>query len=81
MGKAVTKIEQDKNGLTISCSDGTVYETKKVLITTGGSPNKQSYNFIADLNHTIREPIPSLFTFNDSENKFKDLMGIAVPNG
>ena len=23
MGKAVTKIEQDKNGLTISCSDGT----------------------------------------------------------
>ena len=80
MGKAVTRIEQDRNGLTISCSDGTAYETKKVLITTGGSPNKQSYNFIADLNHTIREPIPSLFTFNDSENKFKDLMGIAVPN-
>ncbi len=80
MGKAVTKIEQNKNGLAISCSDGTAYETKKVLITTGGSPNKQSYNFIADLSHTIREPIPSLFTFNDSENKFKDLMGIAVPN-
>jgi len=80
MGKAVTRIEEDRNGLRISCSDGASYETKKVLITTGGSPNKQSYNFIADLNHTIREPIPSLFTFNDSENKFKDLMGIAVPN-
>ena len=48
-------------------------------VATGGSPNKQAYNFIADLNHTIREPIPSLFTFNDSENNFKDLMGIAVP--
>ncbi len=80
MGRAVTRIEQGRNGLTISCSDGAAYETKKVLITTGGSPNKQSYNFIADLNHTIREPIPSLFTFNDSENKFKDLMGIAVPS-
>jgi predicted Rossmann fold flavoprotein len=80
MGKAVTRIEQDGSGLTIYCSDGATYETKKVLITSGGSPNKESYNFIADLNHTIHGPIPSLFTFNDSDNNFKDLMGIAVPN-
>ncbi len=80
MGKALAKIEPHTNGFRIFCSDGDVYETGRVLIATGGSPNKQSYNFITDLGHAICEPIPSLFTFNDSENKFKDLMGIAVPN-
>jgi predicted Rossmann fold flavoprotein len=80
MGKAVTKIGREINGLSILCSDGVVYKTKRVLIAIGGSPNKQSYDFVLGLNHTIREPIPSLFTFNDSENRFKDLMGVAVPN-
>ena len=80
MGKAVVRIDREKNGLRISTADGDIYTAQRVLIATGGSPNKQSYNFIADLSHTIREPIPSLFTFNDSENTFKDLMGVAVPN-
>src|SRR5688572_4154443 len=69
MGKGVAKIEPHTNGLRIFCSDGDAYEAQRVLIATGGSANKQSYNFIADLGHAICEPIPSLFTFNDSENK------------
>lgn len=80
LGKAVARIEQDNDGLCIFSSDGGVYKTRRVLIASGGSPNIQSYSFIADLSHAICEPIPSLFTFNDSENEFKDLMGIAVPN-
>jgi predicted Rossmann fold flavoprotein len=78
LAKAVTTISHDGNELRITCSDGTVYNAKKILIATGGSPGKQAYDFVAKLNHTICEPIPSLFTFNDSENNFKDLMGVAV---
>jgi predicted Rossmann fold flavoprotein len=50
------------------------------LIATGGSPKPEAYHFMQELGHSIRTPIPSLFTFNDSEKKFTDLMGIAVPN-
>jgi predicted Rossmann fold flavoprotein len=56
------------------------YYARNVLIAMGGNPNPESYNWIAELGHTIIQPIPSLFTFNDSEKKFKDLMGVAVEN-
>jgi len=63
----------------VTVSD-TIYETNKILIASGGSPNQQSYNWIRDLMHPIAAPIPSLFTFNDSWKKFADLMGISVPS-
>jgi hypothetical protein len=50
-----------------------------VLVAIGGSPKLEAYSFIKDLGHTIRSPIPSLFTFNDSDRDFTDLMGVAVP--
>ena len=49
-----------------------------VLIATGGSPSKSSYSWIASMGHQIIDPIPSLFTFNDLEKKFVDLMGLSV---
>src|SRR5690606_14040898 len=50
----------------------------KVLIALGGSPNPSAYQVIAGLGHTIRKPIPSLFTFNDAGKAFVDLMGVSV---
>ncbi|HRG09794.1 MAG TPA: NAD(P)/FAD-dependent oxidoreductase, partial [Cyclobacteriaceae bacterium] len=35
-------------------------------------------SWLANLNHTIINPIPSLFTFNDSMRAFTSLMGVAV---
>jgi len=80
LGRAVIRIEQRAEKLSLVCADGVVYEATKVLLATGGSPNRQSYSFISALSHTIQEPIPSLFTFNDLEKKFKDLMGVSVSN-
>jgi predicted Rossmann fold flavoprotein len=80
LGKAVSNIEQDNNGLKVTCDDREVHHAKKVLMAIGGSSSKQFYKVISDLGHVIRDPIPSLFTFNDSEKKFKDLMGVSVPN-
>jgi predicted Rossmann fold flavoprotein len=50
----------------------------RVIITTGGSPNKKSYDLISELGHTIIPPVPSLFTFNISNSPLKGLEGISV---
>lgn len=56
-------------------------KSKNVLVALGGHPQAHAYKIIKDLGHTIEQPIPSLFTFNDSQKDFKDLMGVAVPKG
>ena len=56
------------------------YTASKILVATGGSPKPDAYSIIAEMRHTINRPIPSLFTFNDPDRKFADLMGISVDN-
>ena len=50
---------------------------KKILIATGGYNHREQYDWLDPI--TIVSPIPSLFTFNDSNKLFKDLMGVSVP--
>ena len=59
----------------------TILKTKHVLVATGGHPQAQAYDLIKNLGHTIVKPIPSLFTLNDSQKQFKDLMGVSVSSG
>jgi predicted Rossmann fold flavoprotein len=47
----------------------------------GGHNKTESYKWLTECGHEIVRPIPSLFTFNDSEKEFKELMGISVPEG
>lgn len=75
----VTKVESVANGFQVHVSSGQCFGTKKVLIATGGHNNSASYGWLRQLAFPIVEPIPSLFTFNDSEKLFSDLMGVAVP--
>ncbi len=77
---AVLGITPQQDHLQVQCNTGKVYIAKKVLLATGGNPNLQFYQWIQNLGHQIMPPIPSLFTFNDSQKHFKDLMGIAVPD-
>lgn len=79
MGEGVVKIEKNESEFRIHTQTGKTYHSHYVLAATGGSPNHQAYEWIANTGHTIVPPIPSLFTFNDSEKKFSDLMGVAVP--
>ncbi|MBT1700008.1 NAD(P)/FAD-dependent oxidoreductase [Fulvivirgaceae bacterium PWU4] len=79
MGEGVVKLERDGSGFKVHTQTGKTYYSNNVLTATGGSPGKQAYDWIANAGHTIVPPIPSLFTFNDSEKKFSDLMGVAVP--
>ena len=74
----VTNITSAKNGFTVMVGKGDQIITNRILVAAGGYNNLHSYQWIARTSHPIINPIPSLFTFNDSEKKFNDLMGIAV---
>jgi predicted Rossmann fold flavoprotein len=78
ISKGVTSITPKENGFNITCQQGDLISTKKILIATGGNPNRQGYEWMSNLEHNIIDPIPSLFTFNDTEKKFNDLMGVAI---
>lgn len=80
LNAGVTDIKPLKTGFNVICNK-TEFRTNKVLIATGGHPNTSAYSFIKNTDHTILPLIPSLFTLNDSQKQFKDLMGVAVPNG
>jgi hypothetical protein len=71
----VREITPDENGFTLHTNSEAI-SSRKILIATGGYNNLQSYSWLKPM--PIINPIPSLFTFNDSDKKFKDLMGVAV---
>ncbi len=64
---------------TIRTSSDKIFQATKILVAIGGHNQPRAYEWIEKLGHRITPPIPSLFTFNDSQKEFKDLMGIAVP--
>lgn len=76
--QAVTHIVASDNGLLTIHSSEKQWITRKCLVTTGGQNNRNAYQWIASLGHQIRDPLPSLFTFNDKDKRLTDLMGISV---
>ena len=62
--------ELDINGETI--------QARNVLAAPGSSP--AFWQLLADLGHTIVEPVPSLFTFNIDHPFLADLMGLSMQN-
>lgn len=80
MNAGVEEIKILPDGFELNCGTKK-FLGKKVLVALGGHPNINAYAFIKELGHTIVPLIPSLFTFNDSQKEFKDLMGVSVPNG
>lgn len=58
-----------------------VFRVDKVIVASGGHPKSEGYHFLKSLNHSVKDPIPSLFTFNTPGESLRGLMGIAVPDG
>jgi predicted Rossmann fold flavoprotein len=78
LNSEVHRIERKEDHFMVCTKE--IFTAKKILVATGGYNKPENYQWLADLGHEIAKPIPSLFTFNDSEKEFKDLMGVAVPN-
>ncbi len=75
--RAIDKITPLENGFEISYKEVTE-KVDRVIVTIGGQPKLTGFSWLADLNHNIIPPIPSLFTFNMPKEPIRDLMGIVV---
>ncbi|MDR7130243.1 putative Rossmann fold flavoprotein [Algoriphagus sp. 4150] len=62
-------------------TDEGIFMVDKLIIATGGHPKLDNYSFLKNLNHTILDPIPSLFTFNTPKESIRELMGLSVIDG
>jgi predicted Rossmann fold flavoprotein len=84
-GAGVEKITTEKTAatgkakFTLQLNSGESIKADKVLVSTGGNPKSEGYNWLRALGHSIQEPVPSLFTFNVPASPLKELQGIAVP--
>jgi predicted Rossmann fold flavoprotein len=76
--EAVVKLEQTQDGLCVITQTGEKLYAQKILIATGGHPQRESYKWLEEVGHTITPLVPSLFTFNDSSKRFVPLMGVSV---
>jgi len=61
----------------IVTQNGQAYQTRQLLLSTGSNP--KIWQLLESLGHTIVSPVPSLFTFNISDDRISDLAGIALP--
>jgi predicted Rossmann fold flavoprotein len=50
----------------------------KVIVATGGSPQRAGLEWLEKLGHKIAAPVPSLFTFKMPDEEITELMGIVV---
>ena len=52
------------------------YQAKQLVMATGS--NVKIWDLLKTVNHSIVNPVPSLFTFNIKDDRIKDLMGVST---
>jgi len=73
----VNSVEKENNQWKINTKHETFTADK--LVISAGSSNK-IWELVTTLDHSIIEPVPSLFTFNINDKRLVDLLGTSVPN-
>ena len=77
-GKEIISIEKKGSQFHLSTKDGDDLKADFVCVACGGFHKSDSYRWLTDVGHTFANPVPSLFTFNVSNNPISKLMGISV---
>ncbi len=74
----VKSLERQGDGFIATFQDQSALIADFVAVACGGYPKSSMFNWLTNLNHTIEQPVPSLFTFNIPNNNITQLMGISV---
>jgi len=81
LNRNVERIEMEDDGqFKIHFSNEESIHSDFLCIATGGYPKSTMFNWLMELQHTIAEPLPSLFTFNIPGSTITALMGVSVEN-
>lgn len=78
-GYEIIRLEKSDQTFRLSSPSDQLF-ARKVLVAMGGHAKADAYGWLAEIGHAIVSPIPSLFTFNDSQKDFVNLMGVAAPH-
>ncbi|MBI9064146.1 MAG: NAD(P)/FAD-dependent oxidoreductase, partial [Marinilabiliaceae bacterium] len=78
MGVQAIKPMGDQLALSFQTDEQDALHFDKVIVTTGGSPQRSGLDWLEALNHQIEPPVPSLFTFNMPGEAITKLMGVVV---
>ena len=70
--------QEGRNLFQVKLRSGEFLECDRLLLATGNSP--MGHRLAEGLGHQVISPVPSLFTFNISDPRLKDLAGISVEN-
>ncbi|WP_394371656.1 BaiN/RdsA family NAD(P)/FAD-dependent oxidoreductase [Neotamlana sargassicola] len=73
----VLNIEKHDNAWVLQTKTEAFY-AEKIVVATGSSV--KMWDILKTLNHTIINPVPSLFTFNVTDKRIKNIPGVAVQN-
>ena len=80
MNREVRGMSNTDGRWSLLMKDNTVINADVICIASGGYPKIVQYDWLKKSQHSIEEPVPSLFTFNMPGNTITALMGIAVEN-
>ena len=78
MSKEVKKLSTVNGQWAIDLANNEKMIADYVCVASGGFAKSIQFNWLKDVDHTIEEPVPSLFTFNIPDDPIKNLMGISV---
>jgi len=76
-GESVKNIEIINGCWNIKTNENT-FSADKIVIATGS--NSKIWKLLENLNHTISQPVPSLFTFNIKDKRIKTIPGVVAQN-
>ena len=80
MNQEVKGIYSNEGKWNLLMKDDTVLPADFICIASGGYPKILQYSWLKKSEHSIEEPVPSLFTFNMPGNPVTALMGVSVEN-
>ncbi|MFB9057458.1 NAD(P)/FAD-dependent oxidoreductase [Mariniflexile ostreae] len=75
LNHSVKSIEKQHQVFQIETSQG-AFLSQKVVVATGSNP--KMWKLLEGLGHTISQPVPSLFTFNITDERIKDIPGVVA---
>jgi len=76
----INEIVYQENNFTLYTTQAKILYSHYVCIATGGYPKLLQFGWLKNLQHSIENPVPSLFTFNIPQHSINQLMGISVNN-
>ncbi|NDJ19396.1 NAD(P)/FAD-dependent oxidoreductase [Myxacorys almedinensis] len=76
LGAAVKSVVKQGDRFSLELRSGEVLSADRLLLASGSNPN--GYQFAQALGHTVEPMVPSLFTFQISDDRLRDLAGVSV---